>query len=50
MPRIAAGLGGLEWSDVMDLALDILDPLPIPILIYSDYEPGVMADEWDFLR
>jgi len=45
MPRIAAGLGGLDWSVVCQLIESHLDLLPIPVLVYSEYVPGMIADE-----
>lgn len=45
MPRIAAGLGGLEWEAVLDLAYAWLDPLEIPIIFYEEFLPGVRARE-----
>jgi hypothetical protein len=45
LPRIAAGLGGLEWDEVRQLMFRLLDPLPIPVYVYEAYLPGVKADE-----
>ena len=46
MPRIAAGLGGLEWDDVVALLRAILGPLPIPIVVYEEYKSGFQAQEF----
>ena len=45
VPRIAAGLGGLEWQDVRRLICEILGPMTIPIFVYEDYQRGSRADE-----
>lgn len=45
MPRIAAGLGGLVWSEVRELIDSILGPLPIPLFVYDEYVEEVAADE-----
>jgi O-acetyl-ADP-ribose deacetylase (regulator of RNase III) len=45
LPRIAAGLGGLEWDEVRQLMFQLLDPLLIPVFVYETYLPGVKADE-----
>jgi N-glycosidase YbiA len=45
LPRIAAGLGLLDWDDVKVLIRDILDSLPIPIYVYEHFTEGVAADE-----
>ena len=46
MPRIGAGLGGLAWDDITALLEKLLGPLPIPIIIYETYQPGVEANEF----
>ena len=46
IPRIEAGLGTLEYNDITALLEKILGPLPIPIIIYETYQPGVEADEF----
>jgi O-acetyl-ADP-ribose deacetylase (regulator of RNase III) len=45
VPRLATGVGGLEWADVKPLVEDILGSLPIPVIVYSTYRAGVKADE-----
>ena len=42
MPRIAAGLGHLEWDDVIEEHLGVL---PIPVIVYEKFISGVAADE-----
>ena len=45
MPRIAAGLGGLAWSEVRELIDFLLGPLPIPVFVYEEYVEELAADE-----
>ena len=48
MPRIGAGLGGLEWHEVKALINDVLSDLPLDVVVYEEYVKGVEADEgWD---
>ena len=45
LPRLATGVGGLEWSDVLPLIRHHLGDLKIPIFIYSQYKQGLKAEE-----
>lgn len=45
MPRIAAGLGGVDWKAVKGVIRDILDPMEVPIVVYEDYQEGLKAKE-----
>ena len=45
MPRLATGVGGLDWSEVEPLIKKHLGGLAIPIFVYEQYEPGVQARE-----
>lgn len=45
LPRLATGVGGLDWKDVRPLIQTHLGELPIPIYIYSTYHSGVAAVE-----
>ena len=45
MPRIAAGLGGLDWQDVRLLIRNILGPIGIPVYVYEEYKEGLKATE-----
>lgn len=45
IPRLATGVGGLEWSEVQPLIRGQLADLQIPVFIYSQYKAGVQADE-----
>ena len=37
LPRIGAGLGGLEWGDVKGLIIETLGELPISIKVYEAF-------------
>lgn len=45
LPRLATGVGGLEWSEVFPLIQQQLGDLEIPIYVYSTYRAGVSASE-----
>lgn len=45
LPRIATGAGGLEWEDVRDIMYPPLEKLHIPTVVYTDYVPGIAANE-----
>jgi len=45
LPRIATGVGGLEWSDVKPLVQQHLGGLGIPVVVYDTYRAGVQGDE-----
>lgn len=45
LPRLATGVGGLEWNDVRPLVSQHLGDLPIPVFVYSTYSAGRQADE-----
>ncbi|MBI5659872.1 MAG: Appr-1-p processing protein [Nitrosomonadales bacterium] len=45
LPRLACGVGGLEWNDVRPLIERQLGDLGIPVYLYSAYQKGVKADE-----
>lgn len=45
LPRLATGVGGLDWKDVRPLIDRHLGELAIPIFVYERYEPGVEASE-----
>jgi len=45
LPRLATGVGELEWSDVAPLVQQHLGDLDIPVIVYTIYRPGVAADE-----
>lgn len=45
LPRLATGVGGLDWSDVRPLVEKHLGDLTIPVYVYETYHPGVAAKE-----
>ncbi len=45
LPRLATGVGGLEWADVEPLIESHLGDLRIPVIVYVTYEQGVKAAE-----
>jgi O-acetyl-ADP-ribose deacetylase (regulator of RNase III) len=45
LPRLATGVGGLEWDQVWPLVENNLGNLDIPVYVYAVYRPGVKADE-----
>jgi O-acetyl-ADP-ribose deacetylase (regulator of RNase III) len=45
LPRLATGVGGLEWSDVKPLIEQHLGDLGVPVYVYSTFRPGVRAEE-----
>jgi O-acetyl-ADP-ribose deacetylase (regulator of RNase III) len=40
MPRMATGVGGLDWNDVHPLIVQQLGDLPIPIFLYTTFHAG----------
>ncbi len=45
LPRLATGVGGLDWADVKPLVRQHLGMLNIPVYVYSTYTAGVAASE-----
>ncbi len=45
LPRLATGVGGLDWKDVRPLVEKHLGELKIPIFAYETYQPGIAANE-----
>ncbi len=45
LPRLATGVGGLDWSDVKPLIQHHLGDLKIPVFVYSEFHAGQVADE-----
>ena len=45
LPRLATGVGGLDWEEVRPLIYKHLEDLNIPVYIYTLYQKGVKADE-----
>lgn len=45
LPRLATGVGSLDWQDVEPLIEEHLSDLNIPVVVYNTYTAGVTADE-----
>ena len=45
LPRLATGVGGLDWDDVFPIIQRQLGSLDIPVLVYTDYRSGETAFE-----
>jgi O-acetyl-ADP-ribose deacetylase (regulator of RNase III) len=45
LPRLATGVGGLDWNDVRPLIEKHLGAFTIPVCVYETYKPGVAAQE-----
>ena len=45
VPKLATGVGGLDWEDVLPLMKSHLGELGIPVYVYSTYTKGVAAKE-----
>ena len=45
LPRLATGVGGLDWGDVKPLIQRHLGELGIPVIVYEVYRKGEKADE-----
>ena len=45
LPRLATGVGGLDWAEVQPLVERHLGDLGIPVIIYTEYHNGVTASE-----
>jgi O-acetyl-ADP-ribose deacetylase (regulator of RNase III) len=45
LPRLATGVGGLDWQHVLPLLQAQLGALKASVLVYSEYKPGVAAKE-----
>jgi len=46
LPRLATGVGGLEWQDVKPIVHAELGTLPIPVIVYETYHAGQRAVEF----
>ncbi len=45
LPRLATGIGGLDWDEVRPLIAQHLGDLEIPVVVYATYHAGVQAPE-----
>jgi O-acetyl-ADP-ribose deacetylase (regulator of RNase III) len=44
LPKLATGVGGLDWAEVQPLIDNHLNDLDIPIYLYTSYEKGKAAE------
>jgi O-acetyl-ADP-ribose deacetylase (regulator of RNase III) len=45
LPRLATGVGGLDWNEVEPLIQQHLGSVKIPVYVYTAYQKGVKAAE-----
>jgi O-acetyl-ADP-ribose deacetylase (regulator of RNase III) len=45
LPRLATGVGGLDWNEVKPLINEHLGDLSIPVIIYTEYKKDLQAEE-----
>lgn len=45
LPRLATGVGELEWPEVAPLIRQHLGDAGIPVMVYATYRSGVVAEE-----
>jgi len=45
LPRLACGMTGLDWNEVLPLIEKQLGDLDIPIYLYATYQKGIKANE-----
>lgn len=45
LPRLATGVGRLDWLDVRPLLAQHLGSLGLPVIVYATYHPGLRARE-----
>ena len=45
LPRLATGVGGLDWDEVQPLIERHLGDLDIPVFVYTTYKKGQKARE-----
>ena len=45
LPKLATGVGGLDWKDVRPLVQQHLGDLKIPVFVYVTYHKGTQAEE-----
>ncbi len=45
LPKLATGVGRLDWDDVKPLLKQHLGDLNIPVIVYAEYHAGVEAQE-----
>ena len=45
LPKLATGVGGLDWAEVRPLIQSHLGGLKIPVFVYTQFQSGVQATE-----
>jgi O-acetyl-ADP-ribose deacetylase (regulator of RNase III) len=45
LPKVATGVGGLEWKDVEPLIHEQMSGLSIPVYVYNDFHAGKQGSE-----
>ena len=45
LPKLATGVGGLNWDDVFPIIEDVMGDLDIPVYLYSEYHADMQAKE-----
>ena len=45
LPRLATGVGGLDWDEVKPLIENHLGDLDVPVYVYATYQKGAQAAE-----
>ncbi|MEI7684662.1 MAG: macro domain-containing protein, partial [Planctomycetota bacterium] len=45
IPRLATGVGGLEWQEILPMIHIHLGDLKIPVYVYSRFQKGIKAEE-----
>ncbi len=45
LPKLATGVGGLDWNDVLPLIRQHLGDLATPVFVYATYHKGQQAKE-----
>ena len=45
LPRLATGVGGLDWADVRPVVYEHLADAGIPVYVYTTFHAGMAADE-----
>jgi O-acetyl-ADP-ribose deacetylase (regulator of RNase III) len=45
LPRLATGVGGLDWAHVEPLVRTQLGGLQVPVYVYTNYAKGLAAEE-----